>query len=275
MTLATLRTAARKQAEFFRKGWLAESSHAGGFAVRILGSLVPLVFFYFLSKLVDPRAEQLTSYRGGYFAFAAIGTALTQYSARASGACLRELRSAQLSGVLEACLSTRTRPSAVMIYEAIYNHVFALLHLMVVGGAAVLWLGLDVSKANWVAAAGGFVLLVAALVATTLITSALVIWTKSLELGQILTGGLTAFVAGAYVPVTLFPAPVQWLADLLPLKHALDVLRLSLLAEAEPATLAVSVAKLAILTAFLCAGGGWFLSWTVRRARRDGTLGHH
>lgn len=269
---ADFSTALKKQAAFFRKGLLVDSSYKAGFLLRLLSGLVPLAFFYFLAKLVDPGDPRLAHYRGDYFAFAAIGVALTQYFARASSSSLRGLRNAQLSGVLEASLSTRTSPVSVILYEAVYNYTFGLLHLLVVLGASVAVFGLDLSRANWLVTLGGLVLTIVALVALTILASGVVIWLKSSEMGNVLVGGLTAFLAGAYFPVSVLPVPLQWLSELLPMKHALDVLRSSLLTGAGLTEIVAPGLWLLALTVALSVGGGGFFSWTVRQARKQGTL---
>lgn len=269
---ANLSTALKKQAAFFRKGLLVDSSHKAGFLLRLLSGLLPLVFFYFVAKLVNHADPRLAPYQGNYFAFVSIGVTLTQYFARASSGCLRELRTAQISGVLEASLSTRTKPVAAVVHEAIYNYGFCLLHLLAVLGTAVVVFGLDLSRANWPVATAGLAVTIAAFLGMTLLASGVVIWLKSAEFANFLMGGLIAFIGGAYFPVSVLPLPVQWLAELVPMKHSLDILRPSLLAGAGLVAVAEPIVRLLSLAIALSVGGGWFLAWTVRRARREGTL---
>lgn len=265
----------KKQVAFYRKGLIIDSSYKAGFALRLLGGLLPLLFFYFLSALIDQQDKRLATYRGDYFAFAAVGVALTQYFARASGGCLRDLRNAQLTGVLESSLSARTSPVAVILHEAVYNYTVGLFHFLVVLGASVALFGLDLTGANWLIAVAGLACGVAAFLALTVLASGIVIAMKSAEVGNLLLGGLTALVAGAYFPVSLFPTPLQWLAEALPMKHVLDILRASLLNGAGLAVVTVPMLKLTALTAILFVLGGGFFGWTVRRARRDGTLAQY
>lgn len=262
-----------KQGAFYRKTWLLETAYGAGFVVRLLGGLLPLVFFYFLARIVDAQDPRLVAYRGDYFAFVAIGVALSQYFGRASSGCVRELRQAQIAGVLEASLSTRTSPVAVVAHETISHFTFSSLHLLVVLGAAVGVLGVDLSRANWPVALLGFSCAVVAFAGMTALSAAMVVHFKSAEPAHVLLGGLGSFLAGAYFPVAVLPGPLRGLAELLPMMHALEVLRLSLLSGAPLASVATSLAKLGGLAVIWTAVGTTAFTWAVRRARRDGTLG--
>jgi ABC-2 type transport system permease protein len=65
------------------------------------------------------------------------------------------------------------------------------------------------------------------------------------------------------------------IGDLLPLTHALAVLRGALLVGAGPATLAHSFAALIIFAGVLAPVGAGVFGFALRRARIDGSLSHY
>ncbi|MDQ6618555.1 MAG: ABC transporter permease [Pseudomonadota bacterium] len=71
----------------------------------------------------------------------------------------------------------------------------------------------------------------------------------------------TLLLSGVYFPVAQMPAPLQVIASLLPLKHAIDIAR-PLLAGHLPAGLVI---HLAVLVAYAC--GGFFVALVLTRRR--------
>lgn len=264
-----------KQVAFVRKGLLLDSSYRAAFLLRLLSGLLPLTFFFFLQQLVDQRDPRLAAYGGDYFAFVAIGVALSQYFGSALNACVKDVRNAQMSGVLEATFSTSSSPLSVVLHGALYHFVFTFLHFAVMLGAAVVLFGLDLGSANWPVFAAGFACAVAAFLGLGVLAAGLIVHSKSAEAVQLLLAGLSSFVAGAYFPVSVFPEWLRSIAALIPMTHALEVLRSALLAGASFSEVAGPLVRLAILACLALAAGVLVLSWAIRRSRRDGTLGQY
>jgi len=264
-----------KQLAFVRRGFLLDCSYRAAIPFRLVAGIVPLLFFFFLKELVSSGDPRLQKYGGDYFAFATIGVALSQYFASALGASIREVRNAQMSGVLEMTLSTATSPFAVLLHGAVYQFLFASLQFTIVLLAAVLGFGLDLSSANWTAFSIGFFCATMAFLGLSIVATGFVIHTKNAEPVQLVLGGLSSFLAGAYFPVAVFPSSMQELAELIPMTHALEVLRATLLTGATVVEVGTSLRALVLLGAILMGMGLWVLSWVISRARRDGTLGQY
>jgi ABC-2 type transport system permease protein len=268
-------TLLQKQAAFFRKGLLVDSSYRAAFVLRLVGGLLPLTFFFFLQELVNEQDPRLQKYGGSYFGFVAIGVALTQYFNSALSACVKEVRNAQMSGVLEATFSTTSSPRAVVLHGAVYHFAFAALHFVVVLLAAVALFDLDLSQASWSLFVVGFTLAVAAFLGLSVLAAAFIVHSKSAEPVQLLLGGVSSFVAGAYFPISVLPDWLRGVAALIPMTHALEVLRAALLTGASFAEVGRSLASLALLAALALVAGISTLAWALGRARRDGSLGQY
>lgn len=265
----------RKQAAFVRKGLLLDSSYRAAFVLRLLGGLVPLLFFYFLQELVNPDDPRLAKYGGSYFEFVVVGVALTQYFGSALNACIKDVRNAQISGVLEAVLSTKTSPLAVVLHGAVYHYAFAFLQLVVILLVAVLAFGLDLSQASWAVFGVGFGCAALAFLGLSILATAWIVQTKSPEPAQLLLGGVSAFIAGAYFPISVLPEWLRTIAAFIPMTHALEVLRAALLTGAGFGDVSAALWTLAGLAVVVLAIGTAVLSVAIARGRREGSLGQH
>jgi ABC-2 type transport system permease protein len=84
--------------------------------------------------------------------------------------------------------------------------------------------------------------------------------------------GSVWFLTGTMFPVQTLPKALRDLAQLIPITHSLEGMRLALL---EGASLRSVAYELLILSAFavvLFPASLLFFSWTLRRARMEGTL---
>ena len=88
-------------------------------------------------------------------------------------------------------------------------------------------------------------------------------------------GSLSFFLSGVLYPVTVLPDWLRAVGRLLPLTHALAVLRGALLVGANPAALADSFVALIIFAGVLAPLGAAVFAFALRRARSDGSLSHY
>ena len=88
-------------------------------------------------------------------------------------------------------------------------------------------------------------------------------------------GSLSFFLSGVLYPVSVLPAWLRTIGALLPLTHALAVLRGALLVGAGPAALADSFLALLIFAGVLAPVGFAVFAFALRRARIDGSLSHY
>jgi len=262
-----------KLVAFLVRGYRIEASYPLSFVSELVSSLVPVVVFYFASKLIDTSgAPALARYGGKYFPFTLAGVALTQFYGRALRMGAESLRRAQLSGVLEAILSTPTRPAAFVLYDASFGVLVAFANLLVVLVLGGLALSVDFVRVNLFGVGAAVFLGLLALMSLGIISAALTILFKKGEPVQFLFGGAAAILSGAYFPVSLFPKPVRMLANLLPTTHALEAARLALFTGAGVEELAEPLGILLLMCGALFPVSLWCFELAVSSARRNGTL---
>ncbi len=88
-------------------------------------------------------------------------------------------------------------------------------------------------------------------------------------------GSLSFFLSGVMYPVTVLPAWLRAVGRLLPLTHALVVLRGALLIGSGLGALRASLLALLVFAGLLAPVGAAMFAFALRRARVDGSLSHY
>ena len=83
---------------------------------------------------------------------------------------------------------------------------------------------------------------------------------------------MSSLVGGAFFPVEILPDWLRVISFLLPITHALEALRLSMLEGYSIATLWRPLTALAVMAGTMLPLGLWLFSYAVDHARREGTL---
>lgn len=269
-----LRTIALKQLAFAKRGIIIEAGYTTNFALDLASVSLPIISLYFMGRMIGQNAA-LVRYGGNYFEFAFVGVVASQYFSRSMRAVTDTIGRAQSTGVLEATLSTPTRPSAIAGYEAIFGFGICLTSPLIATLFAWGVLGLRFRHVNATATIVVALLLVGTFMALAVLSCSAVIAFKKGDPVQFLWGGLGSLLSGALFPVDLLPRPLQVLARVLPSTHGLEALRLTLFSNASLSDVRGSVLVLATMCAVLVPSSLFAFELAVERGRRDGTLLHH
>lgn len=264
----------REIGALFRASWLSETSYRLNM-VFSLGSLVFVVVpLYFVANALQPVMGPTISSQGQqYFGFALIGAVVYTFIAACTSALPNAVASAIGRGTLEAFLATPTRVPALFAGMSAYGVAWALLRGIVMLGSGIAlgarlhWNGLPI-------ALGVIALLALAYGAVGLFACALLIRFRTTGplIGAVLTG--SALLGGVYYPTHVIPSWLQNLSQLLPLSYGLRAARQALLL-AGPTHVAHDVLALAFCTAVLFPLGALSLVFSLRYAKRAGTLAHY
>jgi ABC-2 type transport system permease protein len=266
---------ATKLLAFIRRGYLIESSYPLAFIAGLARPMVPVFLFYFVSRMVDTRSLELGPHSGRYFPYVLIGIALTEFFACALSVFSSSIRRAQMSGVLEATLSTQTGPRAVVLCDSAFSFLYAFLHLVVVLAAGHFLLGVDYQRTNVGAAALTFVLALAGFCGLGVFAATAIVVLKKGDPVELVFGPVNSLLSGAFYPISILPQWLQALAWLLPTTHALDALRLAIFEGASIHDLQSQLTALAVMAVLLLPTSLWTFAKAVEQARRDGTLLHY
>jgi ABC-2 type transport system permease protein len=266
----------RKPFAIMKKEFLIAVSYRLAFVFRLSSIFMSLFVFYFLSKLINPAlTSDLEPYGGDYFSFVIIGTAFVGYLNVGLDSFSQSIREAQLMGTLEAVLVTRTRLTTILIYQALWNFIFASVHVI-----AYLALGFTVFKSqltnpDYLATIVILLLTIIAFSLLGIVSGAFILMFKKGTPINWFIYNFSRFLGGVFYPISVLPGWLQKLSYLLPITHSLEGIRLAMIQGRSLIDLKAQVLALLIFNAVLLPLSLLFFNLAFRIARRDGTLCHY
>jgi ABC-2 type transport system permease protein len=262
----------RLQWAFLLREARVEGAHAGALATRLIAAIGSVLVFFFIARALRGAATAgLGPYDASYFAFAVVGLALLGYMGHGVGAMASGLRDSQASGTLELLVLSPARTWVLLLCSSLAAYPLAAVSFAAYLGTGVA-LGLDLGAANVAAAALTVALATVGFAALGVLVASVVFVTArgnpaawAVRTGSIVLGGV-------FYPVGVLPEAMQVAGQALPLTHALDALRGSLLlgqgvGELWPSLLALAGTAAVLLPLSLAA-----CTATLRIARTDGSL---
>jgi len=251
-----------------RRDLLTAIRHRTGFVVTAVGLLTQLAAFYFLARAIGPGFRP-----GGveYFPFLLVGTGVYTFFVMSTQAFLRTVQEAQQTGTMEVLMTTSTPPAELVVLSSISAFAGNLASL-----AGYLLAGVAVFRApihaNLVSC---FVVLIFSLaIAMALGLAAATIqvtFQKGSALVWLLSSGVW-LLSGTLFPVASLPHPLAALARVIPVTYAVEGMRMALLRGDSVLTMAPTVGTLAGFSLVLLPLALWGLTFSLRRARQNGTL---
>ena len=248
-------------------------SYIFAITLDVLFGLLGLAVYFFISRTFGGGPHANLQGAPTYFAFAAIGVALTLVVQSACAGLTFTLREEQLTGTLEAVVAEPVRTPVLAVGLAGFVFAFAVVRAVLYVLVAYLAFGIDLPRASWL---GFAVVLLAAAVATLAIGIAL----ASATLIAKRAGGVLAslvpfalgFGGGAFFPINQLPGWLQPIAEILPTRFMYTGARNALFRGTDWAGDAAALAAFAVVllpVALACFHGALAL------ARREGTLSNY
>ncbi len=261
---------------FVRRELAALGGYRTAFVIRILGFGLAVGSLLFLSRFVGAAVNpHLLAYRGNYLGFVVLGFLGTEFQQVGVSVLAQRIRMAQVMGTLEAEVATPAPPWMVLGAPPVYEFATAALRSAAYLLGAKLLLGLDLSHANWTSLVVAVPLIVAAFSGLGLLAAATTMLVRRLNPVAMVIGSLSFFLSGVMYPVTVLPEWLRVVGRLLPLTHALAVLRGALLVGSGLGELRSSLLALLVFAGLLAPVGAGMFAFALRRARVDGSLSHY
>lgn len=258
---------------FFKRDAVTALSYRMSFAVQLLGNLLILGVIYFIGKtLGDKSLPALQQYGGSFLAFLLIGIALTDCAGVSLTTFAHEIREGQLTGTLEATLLSPVRLPAILICSSLWNYFFSAIRFVLYLGIGAALYGVSLRHANIGAAAILFVLTILCFMGIGILWAAIVMVVKRGETIITTMGYAVLLLGGVLFPSVVLPSWLQKLAALIPLKHALDGMRLALLVGTPLSGLSGIILKLGLFTAVLLPAGFLAFNVAIQSAKQNGSL---
>lgn len=261
-------------ATFLRDMWTA-LSYRVGFLLGTGGSLVTILGVFFLGQAFGGGViGPMERYGGSYFGFAVVGVAFSNLMALGLTGIASTVREGQMMGTLELMLLSPNRLGILLIGATLWSHAMATVSLLIyllVGLA----LGMDVGHADVPMTVVSLIVAVVAFNGLGLLAASVVIIIKQGNPVSLLLGMASILLAGVFYPATVLPDWLQALGQLLPLTHALELVRRSALGGEGIATLWPNLAALVALSVILVPAGLWACARAIRFAQTDGSLSQY
>jgi ABC-2 type transport system permease protein len=266
----------RVLAAFIRRELAALGGYRTAFVIRVLGFGLAVGSLLFLSRFVGAAVNpHLAAYRGNYLGFVVLGFLGTDFQQVGVSVLAQRIRMAQVMGTLEAEVATPAPPWMVLGAPPVYEFATAALRSAAYLLGAKLLLGLDLSHLNWLSLVVAVPLIIAAFSGLGLLAAATTMLVRRLNPVAMVIGSLSFFLSGVMYPVTVLPAWLRAVGSLLPLTHALAVLRGALLVGSGLGELRSSLLALVVFAGLLAPVGAAMFAFALRRARIDGSLSHY
>ncbi len=238
------------------------------FVLDFAFGIVNLIVFSFISRVLRHPVNNQLGHANTYFDFVAVGLAFMLVVQAACTQITARVQEEKRSGTLEMLTAQPVSNGAIAIGMSAYPMAFAVVRSAAYLGIAGAVLGLDAGSANWV---GVLVVLLLGGAATMCIGIALAAFSVAFEYG-VTAGRLLivaiGFASGTYFPIASLPTPLQWVAEVLPTRIALDGLRAAIAGGSWGGSALLLVGATAIGLPLSL----WLFGRAVRLATRRGTL---
>ncbi len=237
-----------------------------------------LVTFFFLSLMmsgVEQNIVALGRYGGQYFPFVLVGTAFSGFLDVTLRTLSGSIRNAQVTGTLEAMLTTRAPIGALVAGSSVYSLFNTTLRATVLIGLGVVVFQVPIYLGGWFDGLVVLLLTVASSLVLGIFAAGFIVLFKQGDPVTAAISGLSFLLSGILYPREILPSWVQRVADFLPMTHTLEAMRLVLLMDAPTAQVTRSMFCLALFSGLgLPLSLSWF-RWAVGRARKAGSLARY
>lgn len=264
--------------EFFRRDAKIAMSYRAQFFFQVAGVFSVCVTFFFLSLMlrhVEGGIRTLDKYGGSYFGFVLIGAAFSTYLDSSLRTFSAAIRQAQMTGTLEAMLTTRARIGPMVAGSAMYALLFTTVRtlLYVIFGAFVF--RLPIAFERWPEALAIMALTITSTMALGVFAAGFIVLFKQGDPVTAAITGLSWLLSGVLYPKEILPDWVQRAASFLPMTHTLESMRLVLLTGADAASIEGSFVYLGLFSALGIPIAVLWFKWAVGRARVEGSLARY
>ena len=209
-----MRSLLYKSFAFIRRDFAIESGYRAAFVMGLIESLMLLVVFHFIGQLIAPNGSaSLSRYGSGYFAFALIGVAFARYFDLTLRMFSDSIRTAQVTGCLEAMICTQTGCVPIILMSSLYSLISGGLQLLMILLGGVVLFGVDLSHMSVAPTLLVLVLSIAIFMAFGVLSASAIVWLKKGDPITWILGSFGSILGGAYFPVSVMPGWLQSIAS--------------------------------------------------------------
>jgi ABC-2 type transport system permease protein len=237
----------------------------------VLGALNLLTYFFISKTFGNPDPASLGA-APSYFAFAAVGVAMTTVINAATATVSQRVRQEQLTGTLEAIVSQPISATSLAAGTSGLPFMGAIVRVTVYLSIGVLLFNLDLPNADWPGVAAVLVASGLALSSLGVASAAMVMIVKRGDVVVSLAVLALGLFSGALFPISVLPDWLQPIAKLMPTRFSFDGLRSALFGGGDWGT---DVLVLCAYAVVLVPAAVWAFAAALRWAKRVGSIAEY
>lgn len=265
----------RRILALIRIHWLSFTSYRLNVVFSIAGTLTTLVPVFLIGRALQPVvAESIANEGQVYFGFLVTGLAVMQLVGVSIRSLPASISGGIASGTLEALLATPTSLPQLLAGMTGYGMLWATAKAATLILGIVVFGGVIAVKGLPVAILILALLVLAHLPLGLLLASGVLVFRTTGPIGPTLMGAF-GLLGGVYYSTSVIPEVVRPLAGLVPLTYGLRAFRRALLSGEPFAAVAPDLGVLALFAAVLLTASVAVFRWSLRYARRTGTLSQY
>lgn len=238
----------------------------------MLSLFMTLALFFYLSKSLGPTK----TFQGEYFPYLLIGVLFNRFYQTISTSSVSMLTDFQYLGVLEPILAGQKNKWRIllaagfpMIFRDFITTILTLLLCMVLFDFSF-----SFESSNLLILSISLVLLAIFSIGLSLISLGSILRYKRINLVTYLTSIGTSLLTGVYFPLSVFPEWLQKVCHMIPLTHALKLVRYGIGAPIEQTNISNSLIILSTFSLFsLCFGFYFYFTMEKQVLKRGSLLG--
>lgn len=261
---------------FFRRDATIHTSYKLGFVMDLLGVFFTAATYYYVAKMFGAAATPfLRAYGGDYFAFVLIGVAFAAYQNVGLNSFSQSLRQEQFLNTLEPLLVTPVSTPRFLIGSSLWDFLYATVRVALYLGVGAAFFGFRLSQTRLAPALAVLVLTLLAFMGLGVFAASFIMRFKRGNPVTWIMEATSNLLGGVLFPLAALPPGLKRAAFFIPMTHALEGLRQTLLMGAGWNVIVPQLVWLSVFIAVIWPLGVFTFGRAVRRARADGTLGHY
>ena len=261
---------------FFRRDANIHTSYKLGFVMDLLGVFFTAATYYYVAKMFGAAAAPfLRAYGGDYFAFVLIGVAFAAYQNVGLNSFSQSLRQEQFLNTLEPLLVTPVSTPRFLIGSSLWDFLSATVRVALYLGVGAAFFGFRLSQTRLAPALAVLVLTLLAFMGLGVFAASFIMRFKRGNPVTWIMEATSNLLGGVLFPLAALPPGLKRAAFFIPMTHALEGLRQTLLMGAGWNVIVPQLVWLSVFIAVIWPLGVFTFGRAVRRARADGTLGHY
>ncbi len=254
------------------RDWLIMRSYRSAFITDLCFGFLNLVVFYYISRSLHVRVGSSLGGAPSYFAYAAVGVALSIVLQAAVIGVSRRLREEQLTGTLEALLVQPVGVGELALGLAGFPFAFAMFRAVLYLCLAAAVLGLSLGHCNWLGLVVSFVVSAGAMGSVGVALAALVLVFKRAESAGSVGMFAMSLLGGAFFPIYALPKGLEIISRFVPTRYAFESARAALFGRGDWLGPAMILAGMGLVVGVI---GFAALSLALRLAIDRGTINQY